>query len=240
MVDQASAENVGAPDSPASSLKSRGTLTDQIWQQLRNDVLSGRQSPGKRLRLDSLKDEYGVGFSTLREALWRLSAEGLVIANSRRGFQVSQIFRDELIDMTRLRILLEQMALDEAIENGGDEWEARMLSTFHRLSKYKQTDGEPWDHWHKAFHNDLVWPCRSPVLQQLRNQLHDHSRRYRHAVRENVNRDDLEEHRALLDACLERDAPKAKQLMASHLQLTADMVLKDFDRIAEHLTIETR
>lgn len=216
--------------------KGRSTLTDQIWQQIRNDVLSGRQSPGKRLRLDALKDEYGVGFSTLREALWRLSAEGLVIANSRKGFQVSQIFRDELVDMTRLRILLEQMALEEAIQNGNDEWEARMLSSFHRLSKYKQTDGEPWDRWHKTFHNDLVWPCRSPVLQQLRNQLHDHSTRYRHAVREDPNRDDLAEHRALLDACLERDATKAKEMVAHHFQLTADLVLQNFEHLVHKLS----
>ncbi|MBN9050650.1 MAG: GntR family transcriptional regulator [Rhizobiales bacterium] len=230
MVDQSPVDGTYRADGTAPLSKTRSTLTDQIWQQLRNDVLSGRQSPGKRLRLDALKEEYGVGFSTLREALWRLSAEGLVVSNSRKGFQVSPVLRDELIDMTRLRILLEQMALDEAIQNGNDEWEARLLSTFHRLSKYKQTDGQPWDHWHKTFHNDLVWPCRSPVLQQLRNQLHDHSRRYRHAVRNDPNRDDLGEHRALLDACLERNAQKAKALMAQHLQLTTDLVLASFDR----------
>lgn len=229
MVEQNPVGSTNGADSDVPS-KSSSTLTDQIWHQLRKDVLSGRQSPGKRLRLDALKDEYGAGFSTLREALWRLSAEGLVIANSRKGFQVSRMFRDELIDMTRLRILLEQMAIEEAIQNGNDEWEAKVIATFHRLSKLKQTDGEPWDRWHKTFHNDLVSSCRSPVLQQLRNQLHDHATRYRHAVREYPDRDDLAEHRALLDACLERNAQKARELMARHLQTTADLVLQNFDR----------
>ena len=230
MVDSNDAAS-GSSGSEVASPKTGATLTDQIWQQLRDDVLSGRQEPGKRLRLDALRSEYGAGFGTLREALWRLSAEGLVVANSRKGFQVSRIFRDELIDMTRLRILLEQMALREAIENGNDEWEASILSTFHRLSKLEQTDGAPWDRWHKAFHDALVSTSRSPVLQQLRTQLYDRSTRYRHAVRDIVGRDDLEEHRALKEACLSRRPDEAAELIAAHFQLTADLVLKNFDRL---------
>lgn len=205
------------------------TLTDAVWRRIRADILAGELQPGARITIEFLKARYGSGAGPIREALWRLSAEGFVKATSHRGFEVMEVFREELVDTIRLRIMLEQQALDEAIAEGADAWEAEIVACFHRLSKHRQTDGEAWDYWHRRFHDALVAACRAPVLHQLRRQLFDLSSRYRNLTRSIAARDDLEEHRALMNACLARDASLAKRLIADHFELTGKLVLAMFD-----------
>lgn len=209
------------------------TKTDQALKQLQRDLLSAQHPPGKKLKLHELKATYGAGFGALREALWRLSAEGLVVVNSRKGFQVSDVSREELLDLSRLRIMLECMALEEAIANRTHDWEADIVGGFHRLSKYTQADGAAWDRCHKTFHDSLVSTCQSPVLQQLRRQLFDRAQRYRNVVRHTDQRDDLTEHRNIMDACLAHDVASATKLMSRHFQLTTDLVVEKLDRLVD-------
>ncbi|MFM2442836.1 MAG: hypothetical protein RJB09_22 [Pseudomonadota bacterium] len=205
-------------------------LTELVWGQMREDILTGALEPGSRLTIEFLKRRYKIGAGPIREALWRLSAEAFVKSSSHRGFEVMNVFRDELVDVIRLRIMLEQQALQEAIEMGTDAWEAEILACFHRLTKHKQVDGKAWDIWHQRFHDALVATCRAPVLQQLRRQLFDLSSRYRNLTRSISSRDDLEEHRALMDACLARDVARARLLIADHFELTGNLVLATFDQ----------
>ena len=64
------------------------TQSAQVWTRIRSDILVGDLLPGSRLRMEELRDRYGIGFSPLREALMRLEAEGLVLLRQNKGFQV--------------------------------------------------------------------------------------------------------------------------------------------------------
>ena len=69
----------------------------------------GRLRPGQKLRLEGLKEDYGVSVTTLREILNRLAAEGFVLAEGRRGFEVAPISAGNLKELAELRLLLEAM-----------------------------------------------------------------------------------------------------------------------------------
>jgi DNA-binding GntR family transcriptional regulator len=79
------------------------------------------------LRLDRLKQTYAASVSTLREILNRLSAEGLVLAEAQRGFQVMPISVAELKDIAALRLLLEKHAIAQSFRAGDLEWEGAVL-----------------------------------------------------------------------------------------------------------------
>ena len=228
-----------APAAGSPEITQRGeapaavSLTDSVWAQIREDILTGALEPGARITIEFLKNRYVVGASPIREALWRLCAEGFVISSTNRGFEVTNVFREELVDVIRLRVMLEQQALEDAIAAGTDAWEAEIVACFHRLSKHRQTDGKPWDIWHRRFHEALVATCRAPVLHQLRAQLFDRSSRYRNLTRMVSSRDDLQEHKALMEACLSRDALLAKSLIAEHFELTGRLALQLFDKQRE-------
>src|SRR5215467_12763154 len=64
---------------------------DDGYRRIRADIVFGRLRPGQKLRLEGLKEDYGVSVSTLREILNRLAAEGFVLAEGRRGFEVAPV-----------------------------------------------------------------------------------------------------------------------------------------------------
>ncbi len=211
--------------------RSKTTLTDIAYTRLREDILSGRLEPGLKLRVEHLKTHYGAGASPIREALSRLTGDGLTIAEGRRGFRVAEVSNAELMDITELRVLMETRALRMAIEAGDDEWEALVLASFHRLSKLDERlameqPGEEWEERHRDFHNSLVSACQSRWLKNFRDILFDQSERYRRLALANGpgKRDVAGEHKQIMEATLDRDSDRACDLLAAHVQETADAV----------------
>ena len=84
---------------------------DDGYRRIRTDIVFGRLRPGQKLRLEGLKEDYGVSVTTLREILNRLAAEGFVLAEGRRGFEVAPISAGNLRELAELRLLLEQHAM---------------------------------------------------------------------------------------------------------------------------------
>ncbi len=218
---------------------SGGTLTSTLYERLRAEILEGRMTPGAKLRLEELRTRYGVSLSPLREALSRLVAEGIVVAESQRGFTVAPVSRAMFEDVIRLRTTLEPMALRESIERGGDEWEVGVVAALHRLKKVEsQRDAEegtePWEHWHREFHLALVGACASPLLLQFCATLRDLNDRYRRLFLANytLDRNVAVEHQAIADAALARDADRATALLGDHIQRTARNVFMVLEKQA--------
>jgi len=78
-----------------------GTLASTVFEQLRRDIVSVQLAPGEKLRIEALRERYGVGGSPVREALNRLSAEGLVWQQDQKGFRVAPVSERELEELTR-------------------------------------------------------------------------------------------------------------------------------------------
>jgi hypothetical protein len=76
------------------------TLAEGAFFEIKSDILRSRFPPGYWLRLDELRETYGISISPLREALSRLIATGLVTAEGQRGFRVAEMSSENLIDIT--------------------------------------------------------------------------------------------------------------------------------------------
>ena len=111
--------------------KQSRSLGEQAYLMLRHEIISGAYAPEQPLRLAQLQQKSGIGFSPLREALTRLTAEGLVASESMRGFRVAPISLDDLQDTMETRIFVEAEALRRSIKHGEDLWETRMGSGVH-------------------------------------------------------------------------------------------------------------
>jgi DNA-binding GntR family transcriptional regulator len=102
-------------------MEAKLTLTDQAYERLREDIVHGAFHPGDKLRIEFLKQTYDVGATPLREALYRLSADGFVHVQGQRGFRVADMSLEELKDITNLRVVLEGMALTPSHQGGKPE-----------------------------------------------------------------------------------------------------------------------
>lgn len=219
------------------------TLTERAYVQIRNDIIAGRLAPGGKLRIEELRESYAIGASPLREALSRLAAEGFVIAIGQRGFRVAPMSIEELRDITRVRILLETEALAESVRSGDDAWEAKVVASFHRLSKIDldAPDGfAAYEARNHEFHEALVSACTSPLLLRYRAAVYDQHKRYRSlSMQAHPLRRDLDsEHRAILDAALARDVTGACSATEIHIRRTAEQIEAFYTRMRAPPTAE--
>jgi DNA-binding GntR family transcriptional regulator len=189
--------------------------------------------PNERLRVEALRERYGMGFSPIREALMRLEAEGLVELEQNKGFRVSEVSRENLSDLMRTRIEIESIALRWSLQKGGVEWEADLLGAFHRLSRQTKIDpanpdaiSEAWSKEHADFHAALVAASGSPTLLSIRARLFEQAERYvaLSIMSSGPLRDDVTEHKNLMRAALNREVDKAVELNRIHITRTLDKV----------------
>jgi DNA-binding GntR family transcriptional regulator len=218
--------------------KTAGTATaaSTLYERMHVDILAGRLEPGRKLQIEALSEHYGIGQTPLREALNRLTSDGLVERRENRGFAVAAISATDLIEITKTRCWLEQIALRESIAAKSEQWEEALLLAYHRLSKTPRSlsnehyEGNPeWEERHRAFHRALISGCGSRWLVSFCDQLADQLYRYRQlSVRRAFpKRQEVDEHRAIVDAALAGDVAVVTAHVNQHYRKTAEIILAD-------------
>jgi DNA-binding GntR family transcriptional regulator len=213
--------------------ETKETLIEVAVERLTADIISGALPPEKKLQIADLKERYGIGASPLREGLAQLSTLGFVVFDSRRGFRVTPISKEDLDDITALRKVIETTALRQSIEFGDDEWEVGIVTAFARLERVvaritnpDNTEETDLEQAHKQLHIALVSACRSRRLQSLQSVLYDQARRYRHLMLEQLH--DLQTfltiHDELVKVILSRQSDKACAMLSGHIDLTPGSV----------------
>src|SRR6476620_9130581 len=86
-----------------STNQSSRTLASDVYERLRRDLIQGSIQPNLPLRIETMRDRYGVGASPIREALNRLASEGLIDQIDKRGFRTWPLTLAELDELTRTR-----------------------------------------------------------------------------------------------------------------------------------------
>ena len=201
------------------------TAGEKAYRRIRDDIVTGQLAPSQRLKLDGLKETYGVSISTLRELLNRLASEGLIVAEGARGFEVAPISVQNFKEVANLRQLLESHALEESFAAGDMEWEGRVVAAYHKLSLVEarvlggnRAAPDAWKRYDFEFHHALLSACGSKVLLDTHSAVFDKYLRY--LIIAVVFRGEItaREHRSLLECALKRDVRTAKEVLVRHIQ----------------------
>lgn len=224
------------PASAGATDDSPRTLTEQAYLQLRQHIIEGRILPETKLRVEHLKNNYGVGAGTLREALTRLVSDALVIAEGQRGFRVAPMSLTDLRDITRLRIHIEVDALRESVRNGDARWEARVRDVYAQLSAYEQPvsiEHRPkWEELNRRFHEELISAAASPWTLLVLRILSQHGERYRRyaiGLQDSSHRNVHREHEEIFEAAMRRSDTRAALALESHISATLDLLNSTHD-----------
>ncbi|MEQ9328705.1 MAG: FCD domain-containing protein [Rhodospirillales bacterium] len=222
-----------------------------VYELLLSDIRSGALEPGMPLRTELLKSRYGSGVSPTREALARLAAEHFVTAEGKKGFRVARITRADFEELVAIRKELEVRAMELAIRNGNDDWEAQIVASYHHLTKthppglpLAAAAEEERERRHRDFHYALLAGCRSRWLLRFCDRLTSHLERYRRilnprAIISTGIADEIEEeHRALMMAMIERDPARAAALIERHRDRTYDVILARFETYEHRFAAE--
>lgn len=225
-------EGQSSTEGPATGATAR-SLIESAFYRLRADIVGGQLAAGTRLAIDDLKARYGISGGTLREALSLLVSDGLVQTQAQRGFSVTPMSLGDMQDLVSTRIVLECEALRQSVLHGDVEWEARVVSSFHRLSLIEErTMRDPvhlfnkWERENRDFHEALTSACPSAWILRFVSILYLQMERYRRltSVRNPSTRNVHEEHRALRDSALARDAERCAALLRMHIESSISVV----------------
>ena len=191
--------------------------------------------PAPDLPFADLSARYEASMGVVREALTRLTGEGLVESEPQYGFRVRALSATDLRHLTEARGEIETLVLRQAVEHGGLAWESEVLAAHHRLERTPQAAPEDpdrlsddWAAAHATYHLVLLAGCPNPRLLGSRSRFATppSSTAVVRAGWTTPTRDIPAEHRAILDAVLGHDLDAAAAaLLARHIQRTTDILL---------------
>lgn len=214
------------------------TLTLDVYEQLRADILGGQLPPGERIRPSEVGKRFNVSVGVVREALTRLTEQDLAVSQHNRGFEVVTLSPERLEQLVVTRQLNECRALELSIEHGDLQWEADVVAAHHRMVNtpiYQEEDAEhsneAFSRVHRDFHFALMAGCQNEYLLSICERLFDAGELYRRwsAPMLGARRKSAKsEHKAIMDAALARKVAEASELYAQHIATTSKMVLKRF------------
>jgi DNA-binding GntR family transcriptional regulator len=209
------------------------TRGEEVYDELRSELLNGARCPGTKLRMVELARRFEVSQSVVREALTRLAEQGLAVATPQRGFRVRDLSVDDIAGLTESRVQIESAALRLAIERGDVQWETQIVAAHHLLERTPVADDngsvlEQWAVHHREFHQALIAGCNNAHLQGVVQGLRDSAELYRRwwwALAVDRRRDLAAEHRQLKDLILARNADAAIEVLAYHIRQAPDQLI---------------
>ncbi len=201
------------------------TAGERAYRHIRRDILFGRLAPAQKLKLDGLKESYGVSISTLRELLSRLTSEGLIVAEGARGFEVAPISPENLKEVANLRQLLECHAMALSFATGDMEWEGRVVAAHHKLAVVEsrmlagdRSAPDLWKRYDWEFHHALISACGLKAHLEAHSAAYDKYLRYQMIAVVFRGEIAAREHRQLLECALRRDTKSAQGVLVKHIQ----------------------
>lgn len=206
---------------------SKGSLA---YSELRQMILSGALAPGSRISQYELAENMQMSITPLREAIRRLSSEGLITMDTHRDSKVADMSAAEARELLEVRLSLEPSATELAAYRRTDADIAIIRSAAEKLLPVTRVWGEDAIIAHRDFHRAVYTASHNATLIKLLDDLWDKSDRYRRIGLELPSGDeprtiDLNQHHQILELVTAGDGPGAAELARTHIanSLTASV-----------------
>ena len=202
-------------------------LRDVVFNTLRRAILRGELKPGERLMEIQLANKLGVSRTPIREAIRKLELEGLVLMIPRKGAEVAEITRKNMMDVLEVRKALEELATELACERIGKEQIAEMRVAAKEFERTLKTgDVTQIAEADEKFHDILYIATNNQRLILLLNNLREQMYRLRveHLKLKECYPQLLAEHDIIIDCVEKRNKEAAKDIVRRHIDYQAKSV----------------
>lgn len=209
------------------------SIADQIFEQLQNEILSGKYKKGEILSEAKLSEELGVSRTPVREAVRRLEQDHILDETS-RGLVVVGISTEDMLDMYDIRIQLEGQAAARAAQNITEEQLAELQEVVDLQKFYTEKPGDSpmrsdnIRDMDSKFHELIYEASGSVVYHDTLTNIHKKMLKYRKASVSDKSRaqHSLEEHAAILDALRAHEPELARSRIVKHAINARDNIKK--------------
>lgn len=216
---------------PAVSATSGRSLTDQVYDLLKEEIIRVELAPGEVLSEYDLAEKFRVSKTPVREALRLLAQGGWVIVMPRKGYLVQPLRLDDVREIFAIRGLIEPGIAAQAAA-------AHDAGAIRRLQALVEDQADAKDDLSRAlgsarlFHTTLAEITANGRMQRILSDLVDEVRRL-HFLLPNVeshitSQEELRAHRSIAQAIADGDSQEASELMRVHLLEVARALVLGF------------
>lgn len=221
-----------------TQLDQRKPLGDLVFEALRDGIISGSLAPGEWLRQEHISEQLGVSQTPVRQALERLSTEGLVERVPYRGVRVPEIEAADFAELFALRLLLEPLI----VRGAAREISPTSLREIQRMTEeaqdYVSLDDMPKRRRNnREFHLLLSDECGSPLLSRLYEivfnrfphwMIYEGMFRQMDYLEDRLARE-ISEHGEIVEAVSAGDADAAERIVEHHIRASGTELAQLFD-----------
>lgn len=205
------------------------SINEKVYDFIKSRLLDLTYPPGERIDVRGLQAELGVSHTPIKDALFRLTGEGLVQVSPRRGTFATQVSERDIHEIYETRIIIETGAVEPAIARATDRDIDHLRSLFE--ATLEPTDRASYPEFisrDSRFHRAIVGFTGNRRLVATYERLNAHSQiiRYLYAPESQSRLPDTDQaHRAVMEAFARRDAEAAALALKSHLRSARDAII---------------
>ncbi|GIP36062.1 GntR family transcriptional regulator [Paenibacillus sp. J2TS4] len=152
-------------------------LAKQVYNVIRGKIIGGKYSPGEKLDIHKLADEFGVSRSPVKDAINQLVHEGLIEIIPRKGTYVTQLNFTDFIELHDARLMIEMWAAQRVIKTISDDqihqW-GQLVQEMNSLLEINPFPFEIYNNLDMKFHRTLVQWTGNKKVQDIYFALNTH------------------------------------------------------------------
>ena len=204
----------------SATIPARRSTAQNIEAELRDDIAAGALSPGERLDEVKLTERFGVSRTPVREALARLTAQGILVPGEKRGVRVAEYSREELaqvfeamheIEAACARVAAQRLTLLNRAEIETAQQACLAAARTGDLQRYMRAN--------EAFHDTIYRATGNPYLAEIASDFRDRTGPFR--AKKFASKADLiasaESHEELIASIFSEDSRAASDGMRAHM-----------------------
>jgi DNA-binding GntR family transcriptional regulator len=197
---------------------------------LRKAIITGALPPGQSIDEEMVASHLNISRMPVRQAMGVLESEGLVNRVYKRGVTVTELSANEITEIYHMRANLEGLAVRQAVPNYTDAHIERTRSALQQLEDhYHDIDAfiDLNTEFHSLLYEPSEWDRLCTLIVALRNNVSRYVAISHHFIAQlhHVGAD----HRRIFQACENRDADLAEELVKQHVFNAMNILLKTFE-----------
>ncbi len=150
---------------------SKKTLRQKVYDQLRDKIISAEILPGETITLRDLAEKFNVSLMPVREALWQLESERIIVINNNKTIRVNELTVKQMEEALRLRIMMESMAVERSCDRRPDSAVPLVKQLFDGMKKAVGKRPKIYMRKNTEFHFAIYSYANSPLLMEIIERL---------------------------------------------------------------------
>ena len=215
-------------------------LIDEVYDRIKRKIFNLELEAGSRIFLQKMADQLNVSQTPIREALSKLTKDGLVDVVPGLGYYVVELSSRDVREIYDLRKMYENHALDFVSQNTGRQELQIMKEELVKLRKQHSKNKKILEFYEmdEDFHMRIIQNSDNRKLEEAYIRIYDFVTLCRHMYQRTSEA--IAEHLAIIDALIDKDLGRAKEALSTHINNARDGVLKVLEEIESKTSEESK